>query len=230
MSEISSTGAHSSGKAESGKGATRKRRCLVADSHTLMRQALCGLVETQPDLEVTCEAQSSDEVALLLSQEKPDVAVLDLGLRGDVVQLVRDIRMQTPEAQIVILAAHDDEPRLHACLDAGANAYVTKEAPAGVLFAEIRGGSSAGPTPDLGPVPGVRNNLTPREIDVMRLVAEGNPVKDVASTLGISTKTVETHKFNLMRKLNLRNTAQIVAYAIHNHIAVRGSGFRNAPR
>ena len=230
MSEISPSAAHSAGKSEIGKNNARKRRCIVADSHTLMRQALCRLVETQPDLEVTGEAQSSEEVALLLEQAKPDVAVLDVALRGDIVQLVRDIRVQAPDVQVVLLAAHDDEPRLHACLDAGANAYVTKEAPAGVLFAEIRGGSGTGSAVELAVPPGVRNNLTPREIDVMRLVAEGNPVKDVASTLGISTKTVETHKFNLMRKLNLRNTAQIVAYAIHNHISVRDSGFRNVPR
>jgi DNA-binding NarL/FixJ family response regulator len=192
-----------------------------------MRQALCRLLESQPDLEVTGEAQAADEITLLLARTKPDVVLLDLALQGDVVQVVRLIRMQAPEVQLVLLAAHDDDPRLRACLDAGGTAYVTKEAPAGVLFAEIRGGTWSGPANDLSAAQGVRSNLTPREIDVMRLVAEGNPVKDVASTLGISTKTVETHKFNLMRKLNLRNTAQIVAYAIHNNISVRGTAFRS---
>jgi two-component system, NarL family, response regulator NreC len=95
-----------------------------------------------------------------------------------------------------------------------------------VLFAEVRGSSWTEGAGDSAAAQPSRTSLTPRELDVMRLVAEGNPVKDVASTLGISTKTVETHKFNLMRKLNLRNTAQIVAYAIHNHISVRGMAHR----
>jgi len=227
VSEIMSPATQSAGKHETGKSVERRRRCLVADSHTLMRQALCRLLESQPDLEVTGEAQAADEITLLLARTKPDVVVLDLALQGDVAQVVRQIRMQAPDVQLVLLAAHDDDPRLRACLDAGGTAYVTKEAPAGVLFAEIRGGIWSGPANDLSAAQGVRSNLTPREIDVMRLVAEGNPVKDVASTLGISTKTVETHKFNLMRKLNLRNTAQIVAYAIHNNISVRGVAFRS---
>jgi DNA-binding NarL/FixJ family response regulator len=202
-----------------------KRRCLVADPHTLVREAFCRLLESQPDFEVIGEAQSVDETLALVATMKLDVVVLDLDLQGDVAQAVRLIRGQAPETSIVLLAT-DDDPRLQACLDAGATAYASKEAPAGVLFAEVRGSSWTEAAADPVASHSSRTSLTPRELDVMRLVAEGNPVKDVASTLGISTKTVETHKFNLMRKLNLRNTAQIVAYAIHNHISVRGMSHR----
>jgi len=222
--EISSPAAHSAVKSDLVKNPGRKRRCLVADPHALVREAFCRLLESQPDFEVIGEAQSVDETLAAVATTKPDVVVLDLDLQGDVAQAARLIRAQAPEISIVLLAT-DDDPRLQPCLDAGATAYASKEAPAGVLFAEVRGGSWS--TADSAAVAQPsRTSLTPRELDVMRLVAEGNPVKDVASALGISTKTVETHKFNLMRKLNLRNTAQIVAYAIHNHIAVRGMTHR----
>jgi len=223
--EISSPAARSVVKSEFGKHPGRKRRCLVADQHALVREAFCRLLESQPDFEVSGEAHTLDETLSLVVATKPDVVVLDLSLPGDIPQTVRLIRAQAPEISIVLLAT-DDDPRLQLCLDAGATSYASKEAPAGVLFAEVRGSSwteGAGYSAAAQPS---RTSLTPRELDVMRLVAEGNPVKDVASTLGISTKTVETHKFNLMRKLNLRNTAQIVAYAIHNHISVRGMAHR----
>jgi DNA-binding NarL/FixJ family response regulator len=217
--DISSPAAHSAGKSDFAKYPGRKRRCLVADSHALIREAFCRLLESQPDFEVIGEAQSVDETLAQVATMKPDVVVLDLALPGDLAQTVTLMRAQAPDISIVLLAT-DDDPLLRPCLDAGASGYASKEAPAGVLFAEVRAGAS--PENDAAASPTSRSTLTPREIDVMRLVAEGNPVKDVASTLGISTKTVETHKFNLMRKLNLRNTAQIVAYAIHNHISVRG--------
>jgi DNA-binding NarL/FixJ family response regulator len=221
--EISSPAVHSAVKSGFAKNPGRKRRCLVADSHALIREAFCRLLESQPDFEVIGEAQSVDETLAQVATMKPDVVVLDLALPGDLAQAVCLMRAQAPDISIVLLAT-DDDPSLHPCLDAGASGYASKEAPAGVLFAEVRGGSWS--TTDSAVSQTSRTGLTPRELDVMRLVAEGNPVKEVASTLGISTKTVETHKFNLMRKLNLRNTAQIVAYAIHNHISVRGMAHR----
>ncbi len=212
-----------------------KIRVLLADDHTLFRQGVRTLLGAEPDVEVVGEASNGVEAAAKAAELRPDVVLLDIGMPGpSSFETARQIRRQRPETKVLFLTMYDDEDYLLEGMQVGANGYVLKDSPAPQLVGAIRdvyrGGSYLSPRMLGQLVDDFRSRirsadqqprlatLTPREKEVLKMLAEGNSVKEVASLLNLSVKTVEAHKFNLMRKLDIHNKAQLVQYAIQKKI------------
>jgi len=212
-----------------------KIRIVVADDHTLFRQGVKTLLSAEPDLEVVGEASNGSEAAEKAAELRPDVVLLDIGMPGtSSFETTRQIKRNRPETKVLFLTMYDDEEYLVEGMEVGANGYVLKDSPAGQLVSAIRdvhrGGSYLSPRMLSQLVDDFRTRvktnervprfatLTPREREVLKMLAEGNSVKEVACQLNLSVKTVEAHKFNLMRKLDIHNKAHLVQYAIQRKI------------
>lgn len=212
-----------------------KIRILLTDDHTLFRQGLKNLLAAEPDMEVIGEAANAREAVAKAAETRPDIVLMDIGMPGlSSFEAARQIRKERPDTKIMFLTMYDDEDYLSECMQVGAGAYVLKDSPADQLISAIRevyrGGSYLSPrmlsvlvndfrmqvrneprTSRLG-------SLTKREREILKLLAEGGSVKEIACSLDLSVKTIEAHKFNLMRKLDLHNKAQLVQYAIQKKI------------
>ncbi len=212
-----------------------KMRLLLTDDHTLFRQGLKTLLDAQYDMQVVGEAQDARDAVTKTAELLPDLVLMDIGMPGlPSFEAVRQIRKQRPETRVVFLSMYDDEDYLQQSLEAGASGYLLKDSPAEQLIAALRevrrGGKYLSPrilsrlVQDLnGRNPAERfkprlATLTPRERETVKLLAEGLSVKEIAVRLSLSTKTVEAHKFNLMRKLDIHNKAQLVRWAIQNKV------------
>ncbi len=212
-----------------------KLRILLTDDHTLFRQGLKSLLEAEYDMQVVGEARDGQEAVARALELKPDLVIMDIGMPGlSSFEAVRQIRRVRPDTRVLFLTMYDDEDYLAQCLEAGASGYVLKDTPAEQLVAAVReiqrGGKYLSPVILSRLVEDIRsrkpterfkpriNTLTPREREVLKFLAEGLSVKEIAVILKLSTKTVEAHKFNLMRKLDLHNKAQLVQYAIKRKI------------
>ncbi len=166
---------------------------------------------------------------------KPDVILMDIGMPGpSSFETTRQIKKNRPETKVLFLTMYDDEDYLVESMEVGASGYVLKDCPAAQLVAAVRdvwrGGSYLSPRMLSQLVDDFRTRvkstermprfatLTPREKEILKMLAEGNTVKEVASQLDLSVKTVEAHKFNLMRKLDIHNKAQLVQYAIQKKV------------
>jgi DNA-binding NarL/FixJ family response regulator len=212
-----------------------KIRVLLTDDHTLFRQGIRTLLSAEPDIEVTAEAANASDAVALSRETRPDVVLMDIGMAGlSSFEATRQIRKERPETRVVFLSMYDDDDYLAECVDMGANGYILKESPADQLVTAIRevhrGGSYLSPRLLTRLVDGFRSHadgaarpsrfgtLTKREREILKLLAEGKSVKDIAASFELSVKTVEAHKFNLMRKLDLHNKAQLVQYAIQKKV------------
>jgi two-component system response regulator NreC len=212
-----------------------KIRVLLTDDHTLFRQGIKTLLGAEPDLEVVAEAANAAEAVTRAAQTHPDVVLMDIGMPGmSSFEATRLIRKERPDTKVVYLTMYDDEDYLAECVEAGANGYVLKDSPSDQLLGAVRdvqrGGSYLSPRMLAHLVDDFRmhvrsdhrvsrfGSLTKREREILKLLAEGNSVKEIACSLNLSVKTVEAHKFNLMRKLDLHNKAQLVQYAIQKKI------------
>ena len=212
-----------------------KIRILLTDDHTLFRQGIRTLLSTEPDLEVVGEAADAMESVAAAKQLRPDVVLMDIGMTGmSSFEATRQIRKERPETKVVFLSMYDDEDYLSECVEIGANGYVLKDSPADQLVTAVRevhrGGSFLSPRLLTRLVDGFRvqgNNsgrqtrfgtLTKREREILKMLAEGRSVKEIATGFDLSVKTVEAHKFNLMRKLDIHNKAQLVQYAIQKKV------------
>jgi len=212
-----------------------KIRCLVVDDHILLRQGVRRLLEGEPDFDVVAEAGDAAEALDRVRELRPDVVLMDIGMSGlSSFEAVRCMREEVAATKIIFLTMFEDEDYMMQCFKAGASGYVLKDTPVPELFGAVREvfhGGSYFSTRVLGrviedmritsPESRARHNgsiLTPREREVIKLLAEGNSVRKVADLLGLSAKTVEAHKFNLMRKLDIHNKAQLVTYAIQKKI------------
>jgi DNA-binding NarL/FixJ family response regulator len=187
-------------------------------------------------MEVTGEAGNATDAVNLARQIRPDVVLMDIGMAGmSSFEATRQIRKERPESRVVFLSMYDDEDYLAECVDIGASGYILKESPAEQLVAAIRevhrGGSYLSPRLLTKLVDNFRmqghegavrqprfGTLTKREREILKLLAEGLSVKEIAASFDLSVKTVEAHKFNLMRKLDIHNKAQLVTYAIQKKI------------
>jgi len=189
-------------------------RCLVAHDHALLRQGVRRLLEDEPDLEVIGEACTISELLHGIDAHRPDVVLLDAGMRGCSADATRQIKRDYPEVRLIFFGTHFSEEG-GGGMQLGPHGYLPRDTPALQLIRLVRGNqpSPVGVTPAASAA-----RLTEREQEVLRLVAEGNTAKKVAALLGLSVKTVEVHKFNLMRKLNIHNKAQLVTYAIQNNL------------
>ena len=212
-----------------------KIRILLTDDHTLFRQGIRTLLSTEPDLEVVGEAGNAMESVAAAKQLRPDLVLMDIGMAGmSSFEATRQIRKERTDTKIVFLSMYDDEDYLAECVEIGANGYVLKDSPADQLVTAIRevhrGGSYLSPRLLTRLVDGFREQgshavrqprfgtLTKREREILKMLAEGRSVKEIASEFDLSVKTVEAHKFNLMRKLDIHNKAQLVQYAIQKKV------------
>jgi len=210
-------------------------RILLVDDHTLFRQGIKTMLSQESDLEIVGEAANASEAVDCAATNRPDVVVMDISMPGmSCFEATRQIRKARPETKVLFLTMYDDEDYLVEGMEVGASGYVLKDSPAPQLAAAVRdvnrGGSYLSPKMLSQLVDDFRSRvksnirtprfstLTPREREVLKLLAEGNSVKEIAGDLNLSVKTVEAHKFNLMRKLDIHNKAQLVQYAIQKKI------------
>jgi len=201
-------------------------RILIADDHGIVRSGLRTLLESHEGLEVIAEADNGADARDLAISEQPDLAILDVkmpGLTG--LQATREIREKAPGVAVLILSMHDEDRYLFEALKAGASGYVLKRAADTDLLNAIEAVQRGEPflTPEaqqalikdvLGQGEGHKEELTPREEEVVKLVAEAHTNKEIAELLGLSEKTVENHRSNAMRKLGMRDRVELVRYAI----------------
>jgi two-component system response regulator NreC len=212
-----------------------KTRIMLADDHTLFRQGIRTLISAEADMEVVGEASNGGDAVEKATELRPDVVLMDIGMPGlSSFEATRQIKKNRPETKVLFLTMYDDEDYLAECMEAGASGYVLKDSPAEQLVAAIaevhRGGSYLSPRMLSHLVDDFRSRvksatrlprfstLTRREVEILKFLAEGNSVKEIATILNLSVKTIEAHKFNLMRKLDIHNKAQLVQYAIQKKI------------
>jgi two-component system, NarL family, response regulator NreC len=217
-------------------------KCIIVDDHTLFRDGVRRLLEGEGDIEVVGEAGDAVEGLEKVRALQPDVVLMDIGMPGmSSFEAARLIERNCPQTRTIFLTMYEDEEYLLQCLEVGAAGYVLKDAPAPKLIHAMRevfkGRKYISPrilgklvedfsARPRGPLSRVSRSstLTPREREVVKMIAEGNSVKAIASLLGLSVKTVEAHKFNLMRKLDIHNKAQLVTYAIQKKILKMPAG------
>jgi DNA-binding NarL/FixJ family response regulator len=202
-------------------------RILVADDHDVVRRGVRALLEAERGWDVVAEASNGQQAVAAARRAKPDVAVLDIAMpEMNGLEAARAIVAQHPRTEVLILTMHESEQVLREVLAAGARGYVLKSDAGRDLVAAVdalrRHRSFLAPRATEIALASVRTppaasaSLTPREREVLQLLAEGHANKEVAATLGISTKTVEAHRSSLMRKLHARSAADLVRYAIRN--------------
>jgi DNA-binding NarL/FixJ family response regulator len=206
-------------------------RILVADDHEVVRSGLRTILEKQPGFEVVGEAANGQEAVEAAVALRPDVVVLDYAMPvQNGVEATREIRARSPRTEILIFTMHDNEAIVEDVLAAGARGYLLKADANTHLIAAVQalsrheayisGKISANLLDTLltRRQAKKRDVLTPRERAVVQLIAEGNTNKDTCARLGVSLKTIETHRAAAMRKLGLHTTADLVRYALRNRM------------
>jgi two-component system, NarL family, response regulator NreC len=213
----------------------KKIRVLLADDHTLMRRGLRLIVEQQPDLVVVGEAKDGRQAVALSASLKPDAAVLDIGMPNlNGIEAAKQITSGKSGAAIIILSMHADESYILRALKAGARGYLLKDSAESDLVRAIRSVAEGKSffSPAVSKVlledymkklqrAGSEDSydlLTPREREILQLIAEGKSNKDVANLLNLSVYTVETHRANLMEKLKLKSVPELTLYAVRKGI------------
>lgn len=206
-------------------------RIVIADDHAVMRAGLRLLLDGQSDMEVVGEAGDGWETVEKAVALAPDIVLLDISMPGmSGLEAAREIKRRAPDSRLLILTMHDDEAYLRHFLRIGASGYVVKKAADSELVAAIRavqrGESFVYPSltrvlidsylqqPETLNHRQSAGELTPRETEVLRLVAQGYTSQQIAEQLSISANTVETHRAHIMEKLGLRGRAQLVRYAM----------------
>ena len=209
-------------------------RILIADDHEVARKGIRSLLETHAGWEVCSEAKDGREAVACADKFKPDVLLLDIGMPNlNGLDAARQILAMTPGARILILTIHDTEQAVREVLAAGARGFLLKFDSGRDLVAAVEA-LQYGRTfftskvaqmmldgylrPHCESETSSHRVLTPREREVIQLVAEGRTTKEVATALSFSVKTAETHRTNLMRKLDLHSTADLTLYAVRNGI------------
>lgn len=207
-------------------------RILIADDHQAMRQGVRSFLESHPNYQVVAEASEGREALRLARETTPDIAILDYSLpQMNGLALTRAIKHELPRTEILIYTMHDRESLLVDVLRAGARGYVLKSDTGTHLVAAVQALALRRPYfsgaisetllehfVDSDHDTGRSVVLTPREREIVQLIAEGKINKQIAHMLDISVKTVETHRAAAMHKLKLRTTAELVLYAVRNHI------------
>ena len=201
---------------------------LIADDHGIVRSGIRMLIDRQAGMQVVAEAEDGIQAVELAQSTRPDVAILDVTMpRMTGLQAAREIRARAPETSVLLLSMHDDERYFFDAVDVGANGYVLKRSADTDLIDAIqavaRGEQFVSPVTeraaikewlDSGKVDRLDDPLTPRELDVVKLIAEAYTNKQIAGALHVSEKTVESHRANVLSKLGMRDRVELVRYAI----------------
>jgi DNA-binding NarL/FixJ family response regulator len=211
-------------------------RILIADDHEIVRRGVHAMLDAQADLEVCGEAANGREAVAAAARLKPHLVVMDIAMpEMNGLEATRQILKENPTIEVLIMTMHESEELVRNVLGAGARGYVLKSDVTESLLAAVRAlahhqvfisskvtevvlqgylngcNATAGQT-------GLHNEISPREREIVQLVAEGRSSKEIAETLHISIKTVETHRAHIMSKLDLHSVSDLVRYAIRNHI------------
>jgi DNA-binding NarL/FixJ family response regulator len=212
---------------------TQPKKIMIVDDHTIMRDGLQALLSSEPDYEIVGTVADGKTAIQSIGTLSPDVILMDLTMPGTSgIDAIKEIKRRAPTIRIIALTFHKEDKYIHATLEAGADAYVLKDDSRTELFAAlssvIRGKSYLSPSICDRVVAGYLacsdgnseqpswEILTRREREVIKLIAEGNKTKDIAVYLSLSPKTVEKHRTNLMRKLDLHSISAVTVYAIQN--------------
>ncbi len=221
-----------------------KKACiLIVDDHSVVRSGVRALLKSSPAYRVVAEAADGDEAVVLAKRYRPDVVMMDISMPGvNGIQATRVLRKEVPNAKVIILTVHEDEEYVYQMLKAGASGYVLKSAGKKEIFAaidsamsgerffspgvsrliidgfihredseQVRQKKTESKPPDIA-VP----QLTKRESEILRYIAQGYTNRKIAEQLYLSIRTINTHRTNLMQKLDLHDTARLVRYAIEN--------------
>jgi two-component system response regulator NreC len=208
-------------------------RILIADDHAVVRSGLKALLRANPDLKVVGEAADGDETLRLARKLRPDLILLDITMPPENgIKTAKRLQEKHPEIIVLFLTVHEDEGLLHEALRAGAAGYVIKRAEESEIIGAIHAASHGDiyvhpamtrallhtpvPTEQRRGLPEIA--LTRRELDVLRLLARGNTNRQIASVLGLSIRTVENHRANLMGKLGLVSRVELVTYAEEHNL------------
>jgi DNA-binding NarL/FixJ family response regulator len=209
-------------------------KIILADDHRLMREGLRVLLETQPGIEIVAEAENGRETLQLVRKYKPDVVLMDIAMPDlNGIDATRQIVSEFPKIKIIALSMHTNKKFIVEMLTAGASGYLIKDSAleelskaintvinnriylspiiTSVVVEDYR--VSKSPADIVSPV-----SLTPREREVLQLIAEGKTTKEIAACLNLSVKTIETHRMQMMNKLNMHSVAELTKYAIREGI------------
>ena len=211
-------------------------RIVLADDHTILREGLKQILRGEADFEIVAEAADGHEVMKRVRENEFDVLVLDMSMPGKSgVELIKQVKSEKPKLRVLILTMHEEHQYAVRAIRAGASGYLTKEGATAQLVTAIRKVGAGGAYISaevaeqlaLNAMPGAQaaphETLSDREFQVFRLIAEGKSVSDIAERLNLSVKTVSTHKANLMQKMGMETTGEIIRYAIA-HKLVENSG------
>jgi DNA-binding NarL/FixJ family response regulator len=207
-----------------------KTPILLADDHTVVRQGLRFILDSEPDIEVIAEASNGNEAVARALKDDIDLAILDIAMPTMTgLQAARELSKRRPDLKMLILSMHDDEGYLYEALRAGTSGYVLKSVADRDLVAAVRAAMRGEPflyagaeralvrdyvqAARAGEVP-PEDPLTPREQQIVKLIAESNTNRQIAELLTISEKTVETHRANILEKLGMRDRVELTRYAI----------------
>jgi len=217
----------------------KKKRIVIAEDHTILREGLRALVSSDSKLEVVGEAEDGRDAVRCVEKLMPDLVLMDLSMpKLNGMDAIREIKKQHPEIKIIALTVHKTDEYILATLDAGAEGYVLKDATHAELMTAIS--SVLGGKPYLSPgvsqkviegyLEGKKSlktntawdTVSQREKEVLKLIAEGYKNKEIADQLCISAKTVEKHRSNLMKKLDLHNASALTAFAMEKGLIPTG--------
>lgn len=206
-----------------------KIRILLVDDHTILREGVRTLLNTQEDMEVVGEAEDGEQAVNLVKKIRPDIVLMDIGLPGiNGIEATKRIKRENPEVKVLVLSMHDNEEYIAPVFQAGASGYVLKRLASKELVSALRavhqGHSILHPalTDTVFKNDSTQENLsalkedglTAREIEVLRLIAKGLTNQQIADELVISIKTVQAHRSNIMEKLDLHDRVELTRYAI----------------
>lgn len=216
----------------------KKKRIVIAEDYTILREGLRALISSHADFEVVGEAADGQDAIRCVERFTPDLVLMDLSMpKMNGLDAILEVRRRAPETKVLALTVHKAEEYILAALEAGADGYVLKDADQAELMMAIatvlsgksylspgisekviqgylEGKKSAKPPPS-------RETLTPREKQVLKLIAEGFKNKEIAEYLCVSVKTVEKHRANLMQKLDLHNASALTAFAMERGLVAR---------
>ena len=206
-------------------------RVVIADDHTIVREGLKQLLATDPDLEVVGEARDGVEAMRLVRGTPFDVLLIDISMPGrSGLEVIRQVKAEKPKLRILVLSMHEELQYAVRAIRAGASGYLTKDSASTLLITALRKVATGGAYISaevaeqlaLGAMPHAEQaphtTLSDREFQVLRMLAAGQTVSDVAAKVNLSVKTVSTHKAHILQKMNLQNQSELVRYAIQHHL------------